>query len=83
VEYSKSKTKFEGRYKPGGTVTAALGNCSHGVVDSGSDATGCSHWSYVTYGGEGGKRLIYITVKILCDQKDPGDITAWKQQHNI
>jgi hypothetical protein len=26
VEYSTSKTKFEGRYKPGGTFTAALGN---------------------------------------------------------
>jgi hypothetical protein len=33
VEYSTSKTKFEGRYKPGGTVTAALGNWSHRVID--------------------------------------------------
>jgi hypothetical protein len=54
VEYSTSKTKFEGRYKPGGTVTAALGNWSHRVVDSGSDDTGCGRWSYVTYGGKGG-----------------------------
>jgi hypothetical protein len=55
VEYSTSKTKFEGRYKPGGTVTAALGSWSHRVVDSGSDATGCGCWSYVTYGGKGAR----------------------------
>jgi hypothetical protein len=33
--------------------------------------------------GEGGKRPKYISVYIVCDQKDPGDTTAWKQQHNI
>jgi hypothetical protein len=33
--------------------------------------------------GSGGKRLTYITVYRVCDQKYPGDITAWKQQHNI
>jgi hypothetical protein len=83
VEYSTSETKFEGRYKPGGTVTAAIGNWLHRVFDSGSDATGCGRWSYVTYGGKWGKRLTYITVYIVCDQKDPDDTTSWKQQHNI
>jgi hypothetical protein len=37
----------------------------------------------VTYGGKGGKRLTYIKVYRVCDQKDPVDTTAWKQQHNI
>jgi hypothetical protein len=27
--------------------------------------------------------LTYIIVYRVCDQKDPGDITAWKQQHKI
>jgi hypothetical protein len=40
VEYSTSNTKFEGRYKPGGTVTAALGPWTRHAVDSGSDGTG-------------------------------------------
>jgi hypothetical protein len=53
VDYSTSKTKCEGRYKAGGTVTTALGNWSHRVVDSGRDATGCDRGSYVTYGGNG------------------------------
>jgi hypothetical protein len=52
VEYSTSKQKIEGRYKPGGAVTADLVNWSYRVVDSGSDATGSGRWSYVTYGGK-------------------------------
>jgi hypothetical protein len=30
-----------------------------------------------------GYRLTCITVSRVCDQKDPGDTTAWEQQHNI
>jgi hypothetical protein len=83
VDFSTSKTKFEGRYKPGGAATAALGAWTHRVVDAGSDATGCGWWSYITYEGKGGKILTYITVYRVCDQIDPGDTTAWKQQYNI
>jgi hypothetical protein len=41
VEFCTSDVSFEGRYKPGGTATAALGNWSHRVVGSGRDPTGC------------------------------------------
>jgi hypothetical protein len=41
VEFSTSKAKFEGRYKPGGAAKAALGAWTHRVVDSESDETGC------------------------------------------
>jgi hypothetical protein len=67
----------------GGNATAALGASTHRVVDAGCDATGCGRWSHITYGGKGGKRLTYITVYRVCDQTDPGDTTAWKQQYNI
>jgi hypothetical protein len=40
VELCTSDVSFEGRYKPGGTETAALGNWSHRVVGSGMDSTG-------------------------------------------
>jgi hypothetical protein len=83
VEFSTSKVKFEGRYKPGGAATTALGAWTHCVVDTGSDATVCERWSYITYGGKAGKRLMYITVYRVCDQTYPGDTTAWKQQYNI
>jgi hypothetical protein len=83
VEFSTSKAKFERRYKPGVTATATLGAWTHRVVDAGIDAVGCGRCSYITYGGKGGKRLTYITVYRVCDQTDPGDTTAWKQQYNI
>jgi hypothetical protein len=83
VESSTSKAKFEGRYKPGGTATAAMGAWTHRLVDAGCDATGCGRWSYITYGRKGGKRLTYITVYRVCDQTDPGDTTAWRHQYNI
>jgi hypothetical protein len=83
VECSTSKAKFEGRYRPGGTATASLRAWSHRVVGAGSDATGCGRWSYITYGGKRGKILMFITVYRVCDQTEPGDTTAWKQQHNI
>jgi hypothetical protein len=73
VEFSTSKAKFEGRYKQGGTTTAALGGWTHRVVDPGSEATGCGRWGYITYSGKGGKRLTYITVCRVCDQTDPSD----------
>jgi hypothetical protein len=38
IEFSTSKAKFEGRYKPGEAVTAALGAWTHRVIDAGSDA---------------------------------------------
>jgi hypothetical protein len=41
VELCTSDVSFEGRYKPGGTETAALGNWSQRVVGSGRDPTGC------------------------------------------
>jgi hypothetical protein len=83
VEFSTSKAKFKGRYKPGGTTTAALGAWTHCVIDAGSDATGCGRSSYITYGGKGDKRLTYITVYRVCNQTDPDETTAWKQQYNI
>jgi hypothetical protein len=83
VEFCTSDVSFEGRYKPGGTATAALGNWSHRVVGSGRDPTGCGRWSYVTYGGKGSKLIIYVSVDRVCNQTNPGDTTAWRQQYHI
>jgi hypothetical protein len=62
VEFCTSDVSFEGRYKPGGTATAALGNWSHRVVGSDRDPTGCGRWSYVTYGGKDSKLITYVSV---------------------
>jgi hypothetical protein len=65
VEYSTSNTKFEGRYKPGGTITAALGPLTHRVVNSGSDGTCRGRWSYVTYVGKGEEAYLYHSIHSL------------------
>jgi hypothetical protein len=83
VEFCTSDVSFEGRYKPGGTATAALGNWSHRVVGSGRDPTGCGRWSYVTYGGKGSKLITYVSVYRVCNKTNPGDTTAWRQQYQI
>jgi hypothetical protein len=57
VEFCTSDVSFGGRYKPGGTATAELGNWIHRVVVSGRDPTGYGRWSYVTYGGKGSKLI--------------------------
>jgi hypothetical protein len=38
---------------------------------------------YLWEGRGGRKRLTYITLYRVFDQNDPGDTTAWKQQHHI
>jgi hypothetical protein len=81
VEFCTSDVSFKGRYKPGGTDTAALGNWSHIVVGSGRDPTGCGRWSYVTYGGKGSKLITYISAYRVCNKTNPGDRTAWRQQY--
>jgi hypothetical protein len=63
--------------------TAALGNWSYIVVDSGRDPTGCGIWSYVTYGGKGSKLITYISMYRVCNQSNLGDTTAWRQQYQI
>jgi hypothetical protein len=41
VEFSTTKEKFENSVKPGGTLTAAVGDWSHRVVKTEIDDTGC------------------------------------------
>jgi hypothetical protein len=48
IAYSTSDEQVEdSHYKPGGTVTAALGHWASRVLRSGKDPTGCGRWSYV------------------------------------
>jgi hypothetical protein len=83
VEYSTSKTKFEGdinQVEPS-RLHLAIGRTGlsiQEVMPLAVDAEGMSHM-----GGKWGKRLTYIIVHRVCDQNDPGDTTAWKQKHSI
>jgi hypothetical protein len=61
MEYSTTSDKFEMTYhKPGGTISGALGQMVHSVVDSGRDNTGCGRWSYITYAEKEGKKIAIV-----------------------
>jgi hypothetical protein len=84
VECSTTKDKFETLpFKPGGTVSAALGKIVHHVVKTGRDETGCRQWSYITFNVKENKQITVINAYILCSQRDPGDTTASRHQHCI
>jgi hypothetical protein len=51
IAYSTSDEHVEeSHYKPGGTVTAALGHWDSRVLQSGKYPTGCGRWSYICLG---------------------------------
>jgi hypothetical protein len=70
----------ESHYKPGGTVTAALGHWASRVVRSGKYPTGCGWWSYV-YLGKNDKKFAIIIVYRVCHNHNAGDATAFQQQY--
>jgi hypothetical protein len=51
IAYSTSDEQVEeSHYKPGGTVTAALGHWASRILRFGKDPTGCGRWSYACLG---------------------------------
>jgi hypothetical protein len=62
IAYSTSDEQVEeSHYKPGGTVTAALGHWDSRVLRSGKDPTGCGRWSYACL-GKNDKKFAIVTV---------------------
>jgi hypothetical protein len=83
VEFSTTKEKFEDRVKPGGTLTAAVGDWSHRVVKPGIDDTGCGRWSYINLALKEDKFITLVSTYGICDQTNPGNTTASAQQYKI
>jgi hypothetical protein len=84
VDYSTTKDKFEtSPFKAGGTASAALGKMVHRVVKTGRDDTGCGRWTYITFNGKENKHITVINTYRVCSQRDPGDITASRQQQCV
>jgi hypothetical protein len=73
----------ENRAKPGGTLTAAVGDWSHIVVKTGIEDTGCGRWSYITLARKEDKFLTLVSTFRVCDQTNPGNTTASAQQYKI
>jgi hypothetical protein len=84
MEYCTSSDKFETTYhKRGGNTCGDLGQMVHRVIASGRDEAGCGRWSQITYAAKENKKITQISAYRVCKQKNPGDLTASKQQHGI
>jgi hypothetical protein len=83
VEFSTSKSKFESSYKPGGTLSAAVGPWAKRVVKYGQDGTGCGRSTYLMYALKEESYMTVITDFRVCKQHEPGPKTAYMQQHTI
>jgi hypothetical protein len=80
AEFStSSKTVEDTHFKPGGTVTAVLGQWANLVIESGLDAAGCGRWSHVCL-GKGQKKLAIVSVYRVGGHSNPGGATASGQQ---
>jgi hypothetical protein len=70
----------ESHYKPGGTVTAALGHWASRVLRSGKDPTGRGRWSYICL-CKNDKNFAIVTVYRVGHNHNMGDATAFQQQY--
>jgi len=66
--------------KPGGTLTAVTNARTSRVAEKGVDPYGLGWWSYITLKGKQQKLVYIITVYRVCDNKDSGPKTAYRQQ---
>jgi hypothetical protein len=81
IAYSTSDEHVEeSHYKPGETVTSALGHWASRVLRSGKDPTGCGRWSYI-YLDKNDKKFAIITVYRVGHNHNAGDATAFQQQY--
>jgi hypothetical protein len=70
----------ESHYKPGGTITEALGHWAIRVLRSGKDPSGCGRWSYICIGKKD-KTFAIIKVYRVGHNRNVGDATAFQQQY--
>jgi hypothetical protein len=77
INHNKDPTVPRTKYKPGGTLTAALGSTTGRVVDKGGDSLG--RWSFLTLLGKHNLRVTFITLYRVCRQSKPGPNTVTSQ----
>jgi hypothetical protein len=80
LQYSQGEEEYDSTYKPGGTLTSVMGSWSTRVVEKGVDPYGLGRWSYLTLRGRGNKKIYLVAVYRVCNKKDSGPKTAYKQQ---
>jgi hypothetical protein len=82
VDTSTSPIRTESRYKPGGTMSMALGNLVGRIIEKGGDYLG--RWSFIRYAGIGHRSVMVVSAYQVCVR--PTNLhgtTAFHQQQAI
>jgi len=80
LQTSHGNEEFESNYKPGGTLTAVMDGWTSRVEEKGVDPYGLGRWSYIALRGKGVVKIYIVTVYRVCNNRDSGPKTAYKQQ---
>jgi hypothetical protein len=82
VDTATSPIQTESRYKPGGTMSMALGNIVGRIIERGGDRLG--RWSFIRYAGTGHRTIMVVSAYQVCTR--PTNLhgtTAFHQQQAI
>ena len=82
VDTATSPIQTESRYKPGGTMSMALGNIVGRIIERGGDYLG--RWSFIRYAGIGHRTVLVVSAYQVCVR--PTNVhgtTAFHQQQAI
>jgi hypothetical protein len=86
LSFSTSSLEFKSSYKPGGTLTAAVGSWCSRVSDSDQDQHGLGRWSFQILRSKSNQHIAVVTAYRVCQNSDsgvPGPLTAFTQQRTI
>jgi hypothetical protein len=84
--YSCHNTTAKRAYKPGGTMMPSIGILASRHLKTKSDPSGMGRYSFQTFAGSGGTRIMFITAYRVCFQaiEDAGETTSYYHQwHNL
>jgi hypothetical protein len=80
--YSCYKATAKSSYKPGGTMMVSSGQLASRHLETGNDPSGMGRFSYQTFNGANGTKLIFITAYRVCFQviETAGEKTSFFHQ---
>jgi hypothetical protein len=84
--YSCYKAASKSPYKPGGTMMVSSGQLASRHLETGSNPSGMGRFSYQTFNGAKGTKLMFITAYRVCFQaiETAGDTTSFfHQRHSL
>jgi len=80
IQPSQGAELFDISFQPGGTLTAVVDCWTSRVEEKGVDPYGLGRWSFIALRGATNSKIYIVTAYRVCDNKDSGPKTAYRQQ---